>query len=30
VKLLITYDNDPRATKISSRFQAVALVRESN
>ncbi len=28
VKLLITYDNDPHATKIPSRFQTVNLVRE--
>jgi hypothetical protein len=28
VKLLITYDNDPHATKIPSRFQTVTLVRE--
>jgi hypothetical protein len=27
VKLLITYDNDPHATKIPSRFQTVTLVR---
>jgi hypothetical protein len=30
VKLLITYDNDPHATKIPSRFQTVALVREAH
>ncbi len=29
VKLFITYDNDPHATKIPSRFQTVTLVRES-
>ena len=29
VKLLITYDNDPHATKIPSRFQTVTLVREA-
>jgi hypothetical protein len=29
VKLLITYDNDPHATKIPSRFQTATLVRES-
>jgi len=29
VKLLITYDNDPHATKIPSRFQTVTLIRES-
>src|SRR5262249_41108714 len=28
VKLLITYDNDPHATKIPSRFQTATLVRE--
>ncbi len=28
VKLLITYDNDPHATKIPSRFQTVTLVHE--
>jgi hypothetical protein len=28
VRLLITYDNDPHATKIPSRFQAATLVRE--
>jgi hypothetical protein len=28
VKLLITYDNDPHATRIPSRFQAATLVRE--
>ena len=28
VKLLITYDNDPHATKIPSRFQTAMLVRE--
>jgi hypothetical protein len=28
VKLLITFDNDPHATKIPSRFQTVTLVRE--
>ena len=28
VKLLITYDNDPHATKIPSRFQTVTLVSE--
>ena len=27
VKLLITYDNDPHATKIPSRFQTATLVR---
>jgi hypothetical protein len=30
VKLLITYDNDPHATKIPSRFQTVTLVREAH
>ena len=30
VKLLITYDNDPHATKIPSRFQTVTLVRETH
>jgi hypothetical protein len=29
VKLLITYDNDPHATKIPSRFQTAMLVREA-
>jgi hypothetical protein len=29
VKLLITYDNDPHATKIPSRFQTATLVREA-
>ena len=29
VKLFITYDNDPHATKIPSRFQTVTLVREA-
>ncbi len=29
VKLLITYDNDPHATKIPSRIQTVTLVRET-
>jgi hypothetical protein len=29
VNLLITYDNDPHATKIPSRFQTATLVRES-
>jgi hypothetical protein len=28
LNLLITYDNDPHATKIPSRFQTVTLVRE--
>ncbi len=28
VKLLITYDNDPHATKIPSRFQTATLVHE--
>ena len=28
LKLLITYDNDPHATKIPSRYQTVTLVRE--
>jgi hypothetical protein len=28
VKLLITYDNDPHATHIPSRFQTATLVRE--
>jgi hypothetical protein len=28
VRLLITYDNDPHATKIPSRFQTATLVRE--
>ena len=27
VRLLVTYDNDPHATKIPSRFQTVTLVR---
>src|SRR5262249_12051974 len=27
LKLLITYDNDPHATKIRSRFQTVTLAR---
>lgn len=27
VKLIITFDNDPHATKIPSRFQTVTLVR---
>ena len=30
VKLLITYDNDPHATKIPSRFQTVTLIRETH
>jgi hypothetical protein len=30
VRLLITFDNDPHATKIPSRFQAATLVRESH
>jgi hypothetical protein len=30
VKLLITYDNDPHATKIPSRFQTATLIREAN
>lgn len=30
VKLLITFDNDPHATKIPSRFQTVTLVRETH
>lgn len=29
VKLLITFDNDPHATKIPSRFQTATLIRES-
>ncbi|MFI5455841.1 MAG: hypothetical protein ACHRXM_10360 [Isosphaerales bacterium] len=29
VRLLITYDNDPHATKIPSRFQTATLIRES-
>jgi hypothetical protein len=29
VKLLITYDNDPHATHIPSRFQTLTLVRET-
>ena len=29
VKLLITYDNDPHATKIPSRFQTATLIRAS-
>jgi hypothetical protein len=29
VKLLITYDNDPHATKIPSRIQTATLIRES-
>jgi hypothetical protein len=29
VKLLITYDNDPHATKIPSRFQTATLVRQA-
>jgi hypothetical protein len=29
VKLLITYDNDPHATKIPSRFQTATLVHET-
>ena len=29
VRLLLTYDNDPHATKIPSRFQTVNLIRES-
>jgi len=29
VRLLITFDNDPHATKIPSRFQTATLVRES-
>ena len=29
VKLLITYDNDPHATRIPSRFQTATLVREA-
>ncbi len=28
-KLLITYDNDPHATKIPSRFQTATLIREA-
>jgi hypothetical protein len=28
VKLLVTYDNDPHATKIPSRFQTVTLIRQ--
>jgi hypothetical protein len=30
IKLLITYDNDPYATKIPSRFQTALLVHERN
>ena len=30
VKLLITYDNDPHATNIPSRFQTVTLVRDTH
>ncbi len=30
VKLLITFDNDPHATKIPSRFQTATLIRESH
>jgi hypothetical protein len=30
VKLLITYDNDPHATKIPSRLQTATLTRKSN
>lgn len=29
VRLLVTYDNDPHATKIPSRFQTVTLVRDA-
>ncbi len=29
VKLLITFDNDPHATKIPSRYQTVTLIRET-
>ena len=29
IKLLITYDNDPHATKIPSRIQTATLIRES-
>jgi hypothetical protein len=29
VKLVITYDNDPHATKIPSQLQTVTLVRET-
>jgi hypothetical protein len=28
IKLLITYDNDPHATKIPSRFQTATLVHD--
>ncbi len=28
-RLLITYDNDPHATRIPSRMQTATLVRES-
>jgi hypothetical protein len=30
VKLLLSYDNDPHATKIPSRFQTMTLVRDAN
>lgn len=29
VKLVITYDNDPHATRIPSRVQTLTVVRES-
>ncbi len=29
VKLRITFDNDPHATKIPSRYQTVTLIREA-
>ncbi|HKI21714.1 MAG TPA: hypothetical protein VKA15_27735 [Isosphaeraceae bacterium] len=29
VNMLITYDNDPHATKIPSRFQTATLIRET-
>ena len=29
VRLLVTYDNDPHATHIPSRFQLVNLIRRS-
>jgi len=30
IKLLITYNNDPQATRIPSRFQTATLVHERN
>jgi hypothetical protein len=30
VRLLVTYDNDPHATHIPSRFQQVNLIRRSS